>query len=330
MSGAMDEVRQLSREAQRSCQALANLKGEPRQAVEWPADTHGCLDRIGPAQAERLECSCGAPKHKGHRGGGHVVLVTPPLSEERGREPSRHEPVRRTATVAGPEKLSGQPDGAGDPLRVPRVATEAPGPVEVLGEGLHGGGDVAEPHRTPRSMTEHVDAEEAEMVLCSQQPDLDLTEPLEAGVLIDILPGALQLSETIMQVHPATLARWTAEGCDSHRVLVRSDPQVDVSIRPQARLRVEPRRRPPLGQQRLHAGGVQEADGVHDPALMEPCLEGLEPVRLPKVEGCRARWCVRNAKASPGQPPHPHPDQVGSEVGERVGRNAQGRGRAAP
>jgi hypothetical protein len=79
-------------------------------------------------------------------------------------------------------------EGTDDPICPPQIAAQEPIPVEVGGAGFEGDADVTQPQRAGCAMGPHVQAEQPQVILRSQDPDLGVTEK-------DQLRSAVKLPE---------------------------------------------------------------------------------------------------------------------------------------
>jgi hypothetical protein len=143
-------------------------------------------------------------------------------------------------------------------------------------------------------MAEHVDAQKAEVILGTQDSHLHPIETDELGAGVQFVEGPVyRLGESLVQVHRAGRGSAGHQRGKRGRVLLRLNPEVNVSIGTQARLRVQPRDRPPFGEERLHSGRPEDRNGLLNLALAESRLEDLTPVCLLKLQGLGGGPAVR-------------------------------------
>ena len=118
------------------------------------------------------------------------------------------------------------------------------------------------------------------------------------------------------------------------RVLLGRYEEIDVAVRTEARLGVEPGRGPALHEQRLHAGLAQERHHTRDLLLVDGTLEGVHSVGGMQRLGGAVR---RRREPRPGLPQTPPPERSatggekqGHDGPELGGRGSPGRRRRAP
>src|SRR5436853_826962 len=95
-------------------------------------------------------------------------------------------------------------------------------PVKIISPRLQHQGDVAQPERSHRAVTQQVQAEEVQMILFAQDPHLQVVEPHEMRARENIIdPPVAELAEAKMQIDIARLALQTGESGPGRPVLLR-------------------------------------------------------------------------------------------------------------
>ena len=176
----------------------------------------------------------------------HSVRQAPlaPLLENRGYEPARQTPRSLfdwRAVYVRPEQLMRQPDGASDPVRTAWVAAQKIGPVEVCRPRLQRHRDIAEPERAPGAVMKHVHAQQAEVVLRTEDPHLDFPafDQLRAAKHL-VQPAIVEFERSAVQVHRASWSIGSRERCCCGSVVLWAHVQVEIPVRAQWSLRVQP------------------------------------------------------------------------------------------
>src|SRR5207245_2918388 len=81
--------------------------------------------------------------------------------------------------------------GAHRPLGPPPTPTKEAVPIEIWGPGFQGDPDVAQPQRAPRPVTQKVKTEESEVVLGTGHSDVDVVDPYDSRLRVEIVDAAV-------------------------------------------------------------------------------------------------------------------------------------------
>jgi hypothetical protein len=149
-------------------------------------------------------------------------------------------------------------------------------------------------------MAQHVKGEEAEVVFGAEDADVDpchrdhtrTAEKLVRTVVVE-------LGEPSVKVD--TLPSRVLEGRGRGLVLVAAHVEVEIAVRTQAGVRIEPRDRPPLAEDRLDARGAQPRERAGQALLPQDAVKEEEAVGLVELSKRREVRQRRAADPPPGQ-----------------------------
>src|SRR5262249_59285828 len=96
----------------------------------------------------------------------------------------------------------------------------------------------------------------------------------------------IEVRQTLVQIDLA-LACLAGEQRLGGAVLPGRNTEVDVTVRAEASLRIQPGDGPSLDQEGLDTMRPEQRDGLSDVALVQGRLHQMEPVSLPKLLGHR-------------------------------------------
>jgi hypothetical protein len=193
------------------------------------------------------------------------------------------------------QEMMGETEDGDNPLRAAAVTGEKQVPVETGWQGLQRDGDVTEPERPPCTVSPQMQTKEAEVILRTENPDFSVSRRNDLRPLVQIVQrtvvhagesGPSPVADySPVQIHPTHHLFQVTERHFSGCILLRWDAKVDVPVRPQTRLWIEPGDSPTLGEEWLDSDRAKMRDDTGYASLIEGCLEAVGTVEFPELIG---------------------------------------------
>ncbi len=180
-------------------------------------------------------------------------------------------------------------------------------------------------------MPEHVQAEQADVVLDPQSPERHVLESPALRALEELALGAV-----VEAPPPSVEVDGTAPSCEvqgdhgSGRGILPAEKEVEVRVGPQPLLGVETSHGPPLDEDGIQSRRLEGPERLEDPAAMDRGLEGVQPVSPtePRLLGHFREG--RSAEAPPREARRPGGEQQRRGREEGVAGELEGRRRGTP
>lgn len=268
--------------------------------VERGARFVGGLDGIRPAKSQGQGPAPGSEDFVTERLARAVRGTgAPPLRQDGIGHPRRRtQPGRRKSQTIEPrpKKRAGQTQNGQSAFGPPRIARREVPNIETRRQPLHEERDITQPERAKHAMTDGVDADEAQVVLRTEEAHLHALHPLGSRSSMDLrFVAIVKVRVSPMKIN-GNIGKCGEDRGRAGRIALRRI-KVDVATGTKAGAWILARHRPAFPGDGPHSGLTH---GPHDPR--QPHLVPIGGERIPSVGVLQAHHTLLMREVLPGHP----------------------------